>query len=157
MIYCILYFTRQKGIRLRQLARPLSIVERLFRRTAHCIMYIVHSQFSHLSETAVCVRQIFFLLFSNSYDMDIAQCIEVNTTPALAEIHVEAERPQQPLRQAVFVAVPVNSKIHYSMRTVISWFTTKNSRDWSRLSISLSNAFRNSRACWTKIPDVWTL
>ena len=36
--------------------------------------------------------------------MDIAQCIEVNTTPALAEIHVEAERPQQPLRQAVFVA-----------------------------------------------------
>ena len=63
MIYCILYFTRQKGIRLRQLARPLSIVERLFRRTAHCIMYIVHSQFSHLSETAVCTANFFYNCF----------------------------------------------------------------------------------------------
>ena len=155
MIYCILYFTRQKGIRLRQLARPLSIVERLFCHTAHCILYILNFL---ICQKRLCVYgKFFFLLFSNSYNMDIAQCIEVNTTPALAEIHVEAERPQQPLRQAVFVAVPVNSKIHYSMRTVISWFTTKNSRDWSRLSISLSNAFRNSRACWMKIPDVWTL
>ena len=102
MTYCILYFTWQKGIRLWQLARPLSIVERLFRRTAHCILYILNFL---ICQKRLCVYgKFFFLLFSNSYDMDIAQCIEVNTTPALAEIHVEAERPQQPLRQAVFVA-----------------------------------------------------
>ena len=126
----------------------------------HSSLYIVHSQFSHLSETAVCVRQIFFFY-----------CFQIATIWILRNVSrwIRRQRWRRYMlrrsghsslwgkRFSWLRPVPVNSKIHYSMRTVISWFTTKNSRDWSRLSISLSNAFRNSRACWTKIQDVWTL
>ena len=68
-------------MRLRQLARPPSIVERLFRRTAFCILYIFQNVVPFVRFGCVCT-EIYFLLFSDRYDTDVVPCVEVNTSPA---------------------------------------------------------------------------
>ena len=48
--------------------------------------------------------EIYFLMFTDRFDMDIAQCVEVATTPSPAGIGDEAVRQQRSSGQAVFVA-----------------------------------------------------
>ena len=53
----------------------------------HSFLYIVHfsKYFFPICQIWLChcvCTEIYFSLFSDRYDMDVAQCVEVNTTPA---------------------------------------------------------------------------
>ena len=101
--------------------------------------------------------EIYFLMFTDRFDMDIAQFVEVATTPSPAGIGDEAVGSSD-FRGKQFSwhrPVSVSWRICYGTQIATLWSITKNLRDWSHLSISLSNAFRSSRACWTKIQDGW--